>query len=632
MAGDALGGDFVKTDSGDLRRGSRKAAFDNAGRDPDRFEDLGSLVAVEDGDAHLRHDLENAFFERLVVLCQGLLHGDPVEFPFLVLLDEFTDGLVGEPGADRRRAEADEAGDVVGVTRLGRIDDEAGVHALFHEAEVVMHRADGEQRRDADALVINGPVREHKQLRPAQDRRCGLFAKILKGVAESVGPAQERPGHVYRFRGEKIVRFECLELMAEKQRRGQVHDAGVLGRFHEDIAFGPEVGLEGHHEIFADGIDGRVGDLGEELFEISKEHFGLAREHRQGGIVTHGVDGLLSGRGHGSEDHVELFLTETVGDLKLGKGQRIVRGIWFNLRLGRDDVGELDLIFTEPFPVGLLRGEVLFDFLIKDDFAFNGVDHDHLAGGEAAFLRDFVVGEITGPDLGAEGENAVGRDFVAGGAETVAVEAGGDGASVRKCQRGRAIPRFAEAAMIAEEVLDRLTREGIDAPGRRHEHGHGVRDGAAREDEQLEGRIETGRVRPVRVEGVVEKFQVFAPDLALELPDAGAEPVAIAPHRIDLAIVAEHAERLRECPGREGVGGKALVIEADRGLEVFVDEIEVKFLHGRGDHESFIIDETTAQRGDVKTADQLAVRKVLDLAAAEVELALKGLVIKPLGA
>jgi len=48
----------------------------------------------------------------------------------------------------RRRAVADEAGDVVRGPRLRRLDEDGGAHAQPRADEVVVHRADGEERRD----------------------------------------------------------------------------------------------------------------------------------------------------------------------------------------------------------------------------------------------------------------------------------------------------------------------------------------------------------------------------------------------------------------------------------------------------------------------------------------------------
>ncbi len=43
-------------------------------------------------------------------------------------------------------------------------------------------------------------------------------------------------------------------------------------------------------ELLADGVDGRVGDLGEELVEVVEEVARLLGEHRQRRVVAHRAD------------------------------------------------------------------------------------------------------------------------------------------------------------------------------------------------------------------------------------------------------------------------------------------------------------------------------------------------------
>ena len=66
---------------------------------------------------------------------------------------------------------------------------------------------------------------------------------------------------------------------------------------------------------------------------------------------------------------------------------------------------------------------------------------------------------------------------------------------------------------------------------------------------------------------------------------AGAHPVAVALHGVDLAVVGDHAERLGERPGREGVGRVARVHERELRREPLVGEVRVERLQlQRRDH------------------------------------------------
>ena len=65
------------------------------------------------------------------------------------------------------------------------------------------------------------------------------------------------------------------------------------------VGSGAQVDRCGHDQLFADGVDRGVGDLGKELAEVLVKEAGATREDSQGGIVTHRACGLLALLNHG---------------------------------------------------------------------------------------------------------------------------------------------------------------------------------------------------------------------------------------------------------------------------------------------------------------------------------------------
>ena len=59
-----------------------------------------------------------------------------------------------------------------------------------------------------------------------------------------------------------------------------------------------QVHLQAHHQLFAQGVDRRVGDLGEALLEVVVKQVGLGGEHRQGDVIPHAIGGFLGGPSH----------------------------------------------------------------------------------------------------------------------------------------------------------------------------------------------------------------------------------------------------------------------------------------------------------------------------------------------
>ena len=115
---------------------------------------------------------------------------------------------------------------------------------------------------------------------------------------------------------------------------------------------------------------------------------------------------------------------------------------------------------------------------------------------------------------------------------------------------------------------------------------------------------------------MVEVLKLVAPDIALELADTRVQPVAVAAHRVDLAIVTKHPEWLCQRPSRKCVGGKTLVVKTNVSFVVLVAKIVVKFLKRCRNEEAFVAHQAMAQGRNVEFMNLLVARLVLDLATA----------------
>src|SRR3990167_280803 len=100
-------------------------------------------------------------------------------------------------------------------------------------------------------------------------------------------------------------------------------------------------------------------------------------------------------------------------------------------------------------------------------------------------------------------------------------------------------------------------------------------------------------------------------------------PVAIAFQRIDLAIMREHAEGLREPPFREGIGRIALMENGDRGGETIVAQIMVKPVDLLGEEHALVNDRPRGQRRDIKIRQIGVSDALLDAPPDKIERALK---------
>jgi hypothetical protein len=116
-------------------------------------------------------------------------------------------------------------------------------------------------------------------------------------------------------------------------------------------------------------------------------------------------------------------------------------------------------------------------------------------------------------------------------------------------------------------------------------------------------RVELARVAVVVVDHGAEQLLVAEARGHRSKGGPGPHPVEIPGDRVDLAVVAEGAERLGSLPGREGVRREPLVEDGERDLEAGVAEVEVEVAEEVGRDETLVDDRLRRAAHDVHAGD-----------------------------
>ncbi|MGC0381998.1 hypothetical protein RKD33_002215 [Streptomyces sp. SAI-129] len=491
--------------------------------------------------------------------------------------------------------------DLADVTGL---DQQAHLGALLGADEVVVDGGGEQQRGDRRVLGVRVAVGQDDEPGAVLDGGVGLGADLLyargQRVAAAVHPVETGEGRRLEA-GHVAVGVDVDELgqlVVVDDREGQQDAAARGGRRVQQVALGAERGAQGGDQFLADGVQRRVGDLGEELGEVVEEQPGALGERGDRRVGAHGADRLGAGLGHRREDDAQLLLGVPEGLLAAGD-----RGVGVHDVLALGQVGQLDLAGFHPLAVRLLGGELGLDLVVLDDPVLGGVHEEHAAGLQAA-LADHLGGvDVEDADLGAEDDQAVVGDPVAAGAQTVAVEDGADLGAVGEGDAGGAVPGLHHRGVELVEGAPVRLHGGVVLPRLRDHHQHGVRQRAPTEVEQLQDLVEGGGVRGVRRADREDPLQVRggAEQVRGQLGLAGAHPVAVALDRVDLAVVRDEAVRVGERPAREGVGGEAGVHERDRGGEAAVGQVREERLQLAGGQHALVDDGARGQRREVDT-------------------------------
>ena len=370
-----------------------------------------------------------------------------------------------------RGAVADEAGEVVDAPALRGLGEERGAAAQASPDQVVVDRADGEQRRHVARAGADRreAVAEDDDFRAVADRGGGLTADALHRLAESPRSAGDLVGGRDPGRAQPQL-GQRRHLGVVDDRRGQLHLARVPGLRGQEVAARAELDRERHDQLLAQRIDRRVGHLGEALGEVVVEHVRLGGEDRQRRVVAHREARLLGLTGHRPDDELDVLGGEAGRRLaeqqaagraracgRRGGSRRGARGAaaW---GLGRRRVKRLRRqappLGEQPGAVGAAGRDGGLDDVVAQQPPVLEVHGDHLAGAQTALLDDLLVRQGDGAGLRGEREQAGAGARVARRAQAVAVDAGAGVPAVGEGDQRRPVPRLLHAGVVVVEVGD----------------------------------------------------------------------------------------------------------------------------------------------------------------------------------
>ena len=417
---------------------------------------------------------------------------------------------------------------------------------------------------------------------------------------------------------------------------GQAQDGAAFGARFQDVARTSGMAHERHGQLFAVGVDGRVGHLGEALLEPAEQGLRLVAEAGQGLVRPHGADGLLGVLGHGHEDlalpcAVATGLTQTAVQRRQG-----VRGIAFFAHAvqGLKAHG----VLLEPAAPGLGADDLPLDLRIGSDAVMFHVRQDHAPGLELAALDDVLFRHVHKAAFRAEHHQAVPGDAPAAGAQPVAVEHGAHAPpAVGEDEAGGTVPGLHEGRVIFVEGALVVAHDEGGAEGLGDHHHQGVGQGVARADEQLQHIVQGPGIRSVGIDDRQGVLQMRPQQGRGKHGLAHAHVDRVAAQGVDLAVMGGQAEGLGQRPRRQGVGGKTFVEHGKGRGAILVRQVGIEFAQpGAGEHA--LVDDAPAgaaghieQTGVLSLPAQFLPDQVLGHVPGKEQAAFKGFGIMELG-
>ncbi len=165
-------------------------------------------------------------------------------------------------------------------------------------------------------------------------------------------------------------------------RHGQA--VAMLRTGIEQVPLGSDEALQRHHDFFADRIDRRIRDLGEQLLEVVVQHSRLIRQTGECRVVAHRAERILL-RLDQRDQHEMHGLGRVAEGLHLPE-QEIARhaisvlGLAVRRLVALDDFIERKSLLFEPLLVRPAASDVALQFFVIDNASLGKIDEKHLAG------------------------------------------------------------------------------------------------------------------------------------------------------------------------------------------------------------------------------------------------------------
>jgi hypothetical protein len=283
-----------------------------------------------------------------------------------------------------------------------------------------------------------------------------------------------------------------------------------------------------------------------------------------------------------------------------------------------------------PLAIRLRGGERALQLVVVDDASGFEIDEQHLARLQPPLLDDLRLRNVEHADFRRHDDVVVVGDDKARGTQSVAVERRADLASIGEGHRGRPVPRLHQRRMVFVECAPVFVHQRIAGPGFGNHQHHRVRQRVAAHREQFERVVERRGIRLAFVDQRPELRQVVAEHLRSDRAFTRTNPVEVAAQCVDLAVVADEAERMREVPRRKRVRRKALVHHRERGHHRRVVQVDVVLAHLVREQHSLVDDRARRERRHVELLAMAQVERLDRVARAladHVQLALESVLI-----
>ena len=533
-----------------------------------RFKNLAALVGLDGGNAHLGGNLDDAGQNGFIVV----VHGGIVIFVQQTLIDQLADGLLCQIGVDGAGTVAQQGGKIMNLAGLTAFQDQGHGGALAGTNQILGNCAHSQKAGDGDMVLINFAVRQNQDVGTIAVGAVHINEQAVNGLFQ-VGVLIVADGDGFHLKAGNLHGLDLHQVGFGQNGVGDFQHLAVLGVLFQQVALCANVYGGGGHDLFAQGVDGRVGDLGKHLLKVLKQRGMGVAQNGQRGIAAHGTGGLCAVLCH-RQDHGGNILV-LVAECFLQPYQLVMLVAGHTL-VGNLQIGQVDQVAVQPFAVRLAAGVIGFQAFVVHQLTPGGIHQQHFAGAQAVLAHDFFGGNIQHADLTGKDQAAVFGDIVAAGAQTVAIQHSAHHIAVTEQDGSGAVPRFQHGGVILIERTLFGVHTMVVLPRFGDSDHNSQRQLHAVHNHKLQRVIQHGGVGTTLVDDGQDLghilFQVVGTNGFL----AGQHGIHVAADGVDLAVMQDKAVGVGAVPAGCRVGRKTAVHHADGRFIIFALQIGIE--------------------------------------------------------
>mmetsp|Transcript_27708 Transcript_27708/g.41071 ORF Transcript_27708/g.41071 Transcript_27708/m.41071 type:complete len:369 (-) Transcript_27708:1150-2256(-) len=317
----------LKSSSLNTGGGSSETSVHNFFSKSDCLEYLSSLVTLQCRNSHLTHDLEQSFGCCITVVGNNLLVREWLSRLGLnqTIRIHLANCLISYIRTYSITSVSHQGGEIVNLLCISSLCKNSSLGTLLRLEQMLMNSTDGNKRRKRHPIRSRQTIGEDHSLystlpKISLNGICRFVTNTFKSLKHTIYTkinGESCINHLSRkssstIRTCKFLALERIHLFQGKKGMTNNKTLTVFGtRRRQKILLWSNGTYQRHDNFLTNGINGRIRHLRKELLEVIIHLPGFLRQDRKSRIITHTSKRLLSTDGHGKQEHLNLFLTES---------------------------------------------------------------------------------------------------------------------------------------------------------------------------------------------------------------------------------------------------------------------------------------------------------------------------------